>query len=96
MSPFEADLGYKPRAVRNIVNDLNDTDSAEQIPFVRLQLAKLRICQEDMVALQLAFKLQFDKNRIEADIMVGDYVLLDTTHLSLKHVGTSGKRKWAI
>ena len=98
MSPFEADIGYNPPSVA----DLNfstitskETRSATE-GFVLEQQVRMKMAQDSIAEAQVRMKKYYDKNRPVQKFKINDEVLLDTTNLSLSHMGqgTKGKRKF--
>jgi hypothetical protein len=99
MSPFEADLGYIPRAVPDrIFDSIVGTKSQQDV----WSLGQKQQAVSDKLKLMLAeaqrrMKLYYDKNRPVQDFQVGDRVMVSSKNLDLEHLGVSphGTTKFA-
>jgi hypothetical protein len=97
MSPFEADLGYIPRSISDVIIQQVRPERSESIAeeFVLQQMANLRHVQDAMSEAQTRMKQYYDKNRPTQIFEVGDKVLLSTKNMPVRHMGivTKGKKK---
>lgn len=93
MTPFEADLGYIPRSALDLV--LGTSIKAEPMKFLEHQQLILQSCHDSIHAAQVSMKYYYDRHRRTTTFTVGDYVLLDTSYLDPRHIGTTGVRKFA-
>lgn len=99
MSPFEADLGYIPRAVPDhIFDSIVGTQSQQEI----LSLGQKQKAILDKLKLYLAeaqsrMKKYYDKNRPVQEFQVGDRVMLSSKNLDIEHLGINphGTTKFA-
>lgn len=93
MSPFEADLGYIPRAVPDHIFDkIVGTKSNQEI--LALGQQQQRVLEQLKITLneaQIRMKQYYDKNRPIQDFEIGDEVLLSTKFLDIEHLGISKK-----
>ncbi|OWZ03691.1 Retrotransposon protein, Ty3-gypsy subclass [Phytophthora megakarya] len=95
MSPFEADLGYLPRAIDDLAVLDRPQPNRDALHFTAHIHAVLQRCRDSLATAQGWMKHYYDRNRPDIPITVGDQVLLDTTHLDLAHIGAQGRRKFA-
>lgn len=93
MSPIEADLGYQPRSVSDIV--LPGRHTSRACSFITYQQSILAEAQDAMAVAQVKWHAAYDANRLHVEFAVGDFVLPDSRQLSLAHTGTRTKRKFA-
>ena len=98
MSPFEADLGYIPRAPIDVIIDQlrPDVRNSDATKFVHLQKTNLKVAQDSMNEAQERMKLYFDKNRKDQEFKINDLVLLNSANLTTLHIGSgkNAKRKF--
>ena len=89
MSPFEADLGYVPRAIPDrIFNDIVGTKSNQDIFALGERQQELLITLKmNLENAQLRMKKYYDKNRPVQVFEIGDKVLISSRNLNIEHLG---------
>jgi len=99
MAPFEADIGYIPRAVSDHQFDkIVGNHSIEQAyDFGRRQQEILSRAKESLVLAQSRMKLYYDKNRPIQLFEVGDKVMISSKNLNIENLGVKAgsTRKFA-
>ncbi|OWZ02636.1 LOW QUALITY PROTEIN: Retrotransposon protein [Phytophthora megakarya] len=95
MSPFEADLGYLPRAIDDLAVLDRPQPNRDALRFTAHIHAVLQRWRDSLATAQGRMKHYYDCNRPDIPITVGDQVLLDTRHLDLAHIGAQRRRKFA-
>lgn len=98
MSPFEADLGYVPRAVPDHVFDqvIGNKGIQGAYDLGQRQERILGILKDNLLNAQRRMKQYYDKNRPIQDFEVGDRVMLSSRNLNIEHLGISacGSKKF--
>ena len=91
MSPFEADIGYIPRAVPDHVFDrIVGSKSKQEIwQFGKRQQETLELLKSTLEEAQNRMKRYYDRNRPIQTFAVGDKVLLSAKNLNIEHLGIS-------
>lgn len=96
MSPFEADIGYVPKAMsdRQFDRVLKKSNSAAFDFGVAQQLIMERV-KMNLNKAQERMKKYYDRNRPIQTFSEGDLVMISAENLDVQHLGVHGKRKLA-
>uniref|UniRef100_A0A2N9HAD2 Integrase catalytic domain-containing protein n=1 Tax=Fagus sylvatica TaxID=28930 RepID=A0A2N9HAD2_FAGSY len=73
-TPFEALYGYPPPRLLEYIPDTTQVEAVDNYLYIRQQA--LSLLKTNLVAAQERMKLQANKNRIEKEFQVGDWVYL--------------------
>jgi hypothetical protein len=91
MSPFEADLGYIPRAVPDrIFDDIVGNKSNQEIMALgQKQQRILDLLKANLEDAQIRMQKYYNKNRPVQKFDVGNKVMISTKNLNIEHLGIS-------
>ena len=91
MSPFEADLGYVPRAVPDHIFDqvVGNKGAQGAYDLGKRQEKILLILRDNLLEAHRRMKKYYDKNRRIQEFDVGDKVMLSSKNLNIEHLGIS-------
>lgn len=91
MSPFEADLGYIPRAIQehNFDRLVGKKSKREIFELGILQQHTLKYLKQSLEDAQARMKKYYDFNRPVQEFEVGDQVLISSKNLDIQHLGVS-------
>ena len=99
MSPFEADLGYIPRAVQDHVFDrlVGSKSKRDVFELGQMQQKVLDQLKHHLSSAQERMKFYYDRNRPVQAFEVGDRVMISSKNLDIQHLGVSqfGSKKLA-
>ena len=96
MSPFEANIGYKPYTPADVERDPEfEVLSKEAQQLVLKQQAFLQMARDKMAESQDRMKYYYDRNRSQQMFEIGELVLLDNKNLDIRHKGYAVKNKLA-
>jgi hypothetical protein len=98
MSPFEADLGYIPRAVPDRVFDdiIKTKSNTDILALGRKQEKILVILKNNLVKAQDRMRRYYNKNRPTQHFDIGEKVMISVQNLDIEHLGIakSGTKKF--
>jgi RNase H-like domain found in reverse transcriptase/Integrase zinc binding domain/Reverse transcriptase (RNA-dependent DNA polymerase)/Chromo (CHRromatin Organisation MOdifier) domain len=89
MSPFEADLGYIPRAIPDrIFDDIVGKKSHKDIfTLGRKQQQIMKILKENLAKAHERMRKYYNRNRPVQEFDVGSKVMVSTKNLNIEHLG---------
>ena len=91
MSPFEADLGYVPRSIPDVVFDrfVGSKNTKDAGLLYHRNQETLKVLKENLKQAQSRVSKYYNRNRPVQLFEVGDKVMLSAKNLDIQHLGVS-------